>query len=109
MSKKFAYIKMSQTLSHECQRLLIQRQFACVLTLCFFFLEVGKNLLMTASKVRHSPFFYQIFPTQVGMYQTESLDIQDSGFVGFGIRLDSGPRLYRTVENRVEYTLKKVR
>jgi hypothetical protein len=30
-----------------------------------FFLEVGKNPLMTANKVRHSPFSYQIFSMQV--------------------------------------------
>jgi hypothetical protein len=30
-----------------------------------FFLEVGKNPLMTASKVHHSPFSYQIFTMQL--------------------------------------------
>jgi hypothetical protein len=37
MSKKVACIKVSQTSSHERQRrLLIQRRFTCVLTLCSF-------------------------------------------------------------------------
>ncbi len=65
MSKKFVYIKVSQTSSYGRQRLLIQRHFTCVLTLCCFFLEVGKNPLMTANKVHYSPFSYQIFAMQM--------------------------------------------
>jgi hypothetical protein len=36
MYKKFAYIKVSQKSSYGRQRLLIQRYFTCVLTLCCF-------------------------------------------------------------------------
>ncbi len=46
------------------QRLLIQCHFTCGVTV-FFFLDVGKNPLMTVNKVRHSPFSYQIFAMQV--------------------------------------------
>jgi hypothetical protein len=65
MSKKFAYITVSQTSSSERQHLLIQPHFTCVLTLCCFVLKVEKTPLRPAKKVRHSPFSYQIFALQV--------------------------------------------
>ncbi len=46
------------------QRLLIQRHFTFMLILLFR-LDVRKNPLMTANKVRHSPFSYHIFAWQV--------------------------------------------
>ncbi len=56
---------MLQTSSHLRQRLLIQRHFTCVLPFDCFFLEVGKNPLMTANKVQHSPFSYEILAVQM--------------------------------------------
>ena len=64
MSKKLAYIKVSQKSSHGRQRLPSQRYFTCVLTLCCFSCKLKKNPLMTANKMRHSPFSYQIFTMQ---------------------------------------------
>ena len=53
MSNKFAYINMSSTSLHMC------------IDFVLFFLEVGKNPLMTVNKVRHSLFSYQIFTMQL--------------------------------------------
>jgi hypothetical protein len=39
--------------------------YLCIDFVLFFFLEVGKNPMMTASKVHHSPFTYQIFAMQM--------------------------------------------
>ncbi len=43
MSKKFAYIKVLQTPSYERLRLVIQRHFNCVLTLCCFATQLSSG------------------------------------------------------------------
>ncbi len=65
MSKKFAYIRVSQMSSYGHQRLLIHRHFTCVLILCYFSWKLEKDPLMTVNEVRHSPFSYQIFAMQM--------------------------------------------
>ena len=64
--KEYFHICLPSSHCDRRQRLSIQRYFTCVLTLCCFFsCKLERNPLMTANKVHHSSFSYQIFTMQV--------------------------------------------